>query len=174
MLEYWNTGILEYWNTGILDRIIINSQMTTRKNINRGYMKLTVWQDARKLYAITYKILKNFPYELRKVSSNQIASVDSIHRNIAEGYCIRTINEYLQFLNIALASLGESVSAMFTYFEARQIKEEEFEEWDSLAFKIENGMKKLIESLQYQRSDGSWKDSFILKESNEIYNLNSI
>jgi four helix bundle protein len=69
--------------------------MTVRKNINRGYMKLIVWQDARKLYVIIYRILKNFPYELRKVASNQIASVDSIYRNIAEGYCKRTI----QYIN---------------------------------------------------------------------------
>jgi four helix bundle protein len=110
--------------------------MTVRRNINRGYMKLTIWQDARKLYVITCKILKNFPYELRKIASNQIASVDSVHRNIAEGNCRRTINEYLQFLNIALASLGESVSAMYAYLEAKQVKENDFEEWDNLAFKI--------------------------------------
>jgi hypothetical protein len=47
-----------------------------------------------------------------------------------------------------------------------------FEEWDNLAFKIENGMKKLIESLQHKRANGTWKDTFILKESNEKYNLN--
>ncbi len=145
--------------------------MTVRKNINRGYMKLIVWQDAKKLYGLTWSIFRKFPYELKKVASNQIASVDSVHRNIAEGYCRRTINEYLQFLNIAFASLGESVSGMHVYIEAKQINEEEFEEWDNLAFKIENGMKKLIESLQYKRNNGSWDDSFILKESNEQYNL---
>jgi four helix bundle protein len=59
--------------------------------------------------------------ELRKVASNQIASIDSVHRNIAEGYCRRTINEYLQFLNVALASLGESVSGMHVYIEAKQL-----------------------------------------------------
>jgi four helix bundle protein len=148
--------------------------MVIRKNINRGYMKLTVWQDARRLYVITWNIFRNFNYELRKVASNQIASVDSVNRNIAEGYCRRTINEYLQFLNIALASLGESVSSMYTYLEAKQIKAEEFEEWDILAFKIENGMKKLIESLQNKRRDGTWEDSFILKESNEQYNLRTV
>src|SRR4030043_695037 len=140
--------------------------MTVRKNINRGYMKLIVWQDAKKLYLLTCNIFRKFPFELRKVASNQIASIDSVHRNIAEGYCRRTINEYLQFLNVALASLGESVSGMHVYFGAKQIDETAFEEWDKLAYKIENGMKKLIESLQHKRSDGSWDDSFILKESN--------
>jgi len=135
-------------------------------------MKLIVWQDAMKLYILTCNIFRKFPFELKRVSSNQISSVDSVHRNIAEGYCRRTINEYLQFLNVALASLGESVSAMHVYKEAGQVSDVTFEEWDNLAFKIENGMKKLIESLQQKRRNGDWDDSFILKESNEKYGLN--
>jgi four helix bundle protein len=95
--------------------------------------------------------------------------VDSVHRNIAEGYCRRSLKEYLQFLNVALGSLGESVSGTHVYRRADQISAEEFEQWDALAFKLENGMKKLIESLQYKQLDGNWKDSFILKESNAAY-----
>ena len=106
---------------------------------------------------------------MRRVASNQIASVDSVHRNIAEGYCRRSINEYLQSLNIALGSLGESVSAVHVYRRAEQISEEEFESWHVLAYKLENGMKKLIESLQYKREQHDWEDSFILKESNIAY-----
>lgn len=79
--------------------------MIERRNINRGYQKLNVWQDAANLYLLTSKIFGKFQYELRRVGANQIASVDSVHRNIAEGYCRRSLNEYLQFLNIALASL---------------------------------------------------------------------
>ena len=123
---------------------------------------------------MTCNIFKKFPFEFGKVISNQIASVDSVHRNISEGYCRRTINEYLQFLNIAIASLGESVSGMHIYKDANQISESSFEEWDALAYKIENGLKKLIESLQLKRRDGNWDDSFILKESNESYNSESI
>jgi len=56
-----------------------------RRNINRGYMKLTVWQDAISFYVHTVAVLQNWPYEMRCVASQQIAGVDSIHRNIAEG-----------------------------------------------------------------------------------------
>jgi four helix bundle protein len=145
--------------------------MIQRKNINRGYQKLIVWQDATELYVLTCKIFRKFQFELRRVASNQIASVDSVHRNIAEGYCRRSINEYLQSLNIALGSLGESVSGTHVYRRAEQISEEEFESWDALAFKLENGMKKLIESLQYKREQHDWEDSFILKESNLAYGV---
>jgi four helix bundle protein len=143
--------------------------MSERRNINRGYQKLIVWQDAADLYVLTCSVFRKFQYELRRVASNQIASVDSVHRNIAEGYCRRSLKEYLQFLNVALGSLGESVSGTHVYRRAGQISAEEFEQWDALAFKLENGLKKLIESLQYKQLDGDWEDSFILKESNAAY-----
>ncbi len=138
--------------------------MAKRKNINRGYRKLRVWEDAIEYYVLTCKLLLNFPFELKKV-----ASVDSIHRNIAEGYCRRTINEYLQFLNIALSSAGESVSGLHAYVAANQITNEDYERADTLAFKLENGLKRLIQSLQEKREKQDWNDSFIVRESNIAY-----
>ncbi len=143
--------------------------MAKRKNINRGYRKLRVWEDAIEYYVLTCKLFLNFPFELKKVASQQIAFVDSIHRNIAEGYCRRTINEYLQFLNIALSSAGESVSGLHAYVAANQIKNEDYEKADTLAFKLENGLKRLIQSLQEKREKQDWNDSFIVRESNIAY-----
>jgi four helix bundle protein len=85
------------------------------RNINRGYRKLDVWRDAIEYYAVTCAICRGFPYELKRMASNQMASVDSIHRNIAEGYCRRSIKEYIQFLYVALSSAGESVSGLHAY-----------------------------------------------------------
>jgi four helix bundle protein len=143
--------------------------MEQRKNVNRGYMKLRVWQDARELYLLTWDVFKRFPYELKRVASQQISSIDSIHRNIAEGYCRRGIKEYLQHLNIATGSAGERVSSLHVYCPAGHISEEEFEQMDSLAFRLENGLKKLIESLQKKQQNGDWDDSFVIRESNKIY-----
>ena len=140
-----------------------------RKNMNRGYMQLHVWQDAMEYYRDTCRVFRSFPYELKRVASQQISSVDSIHRNIAEGYGRRSLKEYLQFLNIAMASAAESVSGLHVYHAAGQIDEPAFNALDSLAFKIENGMKKLIESLQQKQQDGSWEDHFIVRESNASY-----
>lgn len=143
--------------------------MSERRNINRGYMKLIVWQDAKNCYVQTCAVFRDFPYELKRVASQQIASVDSIHRNIAEGYCRRSLKEYLQFLNIALGSTGESVSGLHVYHAAKQISAAQFEELDLLAFKLENGLKRLIESVQEKQQAGTWKDSFIIRESNALY-----
>ena len=140
-----------------------------RKNRNRGYQKLRVWNDAVKYYKETCKVFRKFPYELKRVANQAIASSDSIHRNISEGYCRRTIKDYLRFLYIALGSLGESVSGLHAYRNANQITEDEFQLLDTLAYKLENGLLKLVESLEEKRDRGEWTDHLLIKESNLVY-----
>lgn len=141
-----------------------------RKNINRGYRSLVVWRDAVAFYVLTCEVFRNFPFVLQRVASQQIAAVDSIHRNIAEGYCRRSLKEYLQFLNIALSSAGESVSGLHAYRSANQISEVDFERLDTAAWKLENGLKRLIESLQLKKRMGDWQDSFV-KEDASVYGI---
>jgi four helix bundle protein len=136
-----------------------------RKNINRGYRNLVVWQDAIDFYALTCERFRGFPFVLQRVASQQIASVDSIHRNIAEGYCRRSLKEYLHFLNIALSSVGESVSGLHAYRTANQLSEMDFEQLDKAAWKLENGLKRLIQSLQAKQQTGEWQDSFVKEEA---------
>ena len=83
--------------------------------------------------------------------------------------CRRSIKEYLNFLNISLGSLGESVSGLFGYRKAKQISEAQFEKLDALAYKLENGLLKLVESLERKRDQGDWVDSLVVKESNAVY-----
>ncbi len=71
-----------------------------RKNINRGFKKLRVWQDAVSLYVLACKIFNNFLFELKKIAGNSIDAAHSISRNISEGYCRRSLKEYLNHLNI--------------------------------------------------------------------------
>ena len=139
------------------------------KNKNRGYQQLRVWHDSIEFYRLTSQVFRKLPYELKRVRSQAIAASDSVHRNIAEGYCRKSIREYLNFLNIALGSLGENVSGLHAYREAGQITDEEFAALNGLAFKLENGLVKLIESLERKKLDGDWVDSLIIKESNQNY-----
>ena len=142
---------------------------TTRRNKNRGYQQLVVWNDAIALYVRTCPVFRAVPYELKRIASQQIASTDSIHRNIAEGYCRRSIKEYIQHLYIAAGSLGESVSSLNAYRKAGQITDKDFESFDALAYKLENGLLKLIERLEEKRESGDWIDNLIIKESNAAY-----
>jgi four helix bundle protein len=139
------------------------------KNKNRGYQPLRVWQEAIQFYKLNSQIFGKFTFQLRRVALQAIASSDSVHRNIAEGYCRRSIKEYLNYLYIALGSLGESVSGLHAYREAGQINEQDFTILNELAFKLENGLLKLVESLERKKLDGDWVDNLIIKESNEAY-----
>ena len=139
------------------------------KNKNRGYQQLGVWRDSIEFYRLNSHVFRKLPYELKRVGSQAIAASDSVHRNIAEGYCRKSIREYLNFLNIALASLGECVSGLYAYREAGQITTEEFDGLNEIAFKLENGLLKLVESLERKKLDGDWVDSLIVKECNEEY-----
>jgi four helix bundle protein len=140
-----------------------------KRNKNRGYQKLRVWHDAIEYYKETCSVFGKFPFELKRVASQAIASSDSVHRNIAEGYCRRSIHDYLRFLYIALSSLGESVSGLYAYRQADQITVDEFERLDTLAYKLENGLLKLVESLEKKREIGEWTDYLMVKESNLAY-----
>jgi four helix bundle protein len=139
------------------------------KNKNRGYQQLRVWQDAIEFYRLSSQVFRKFPYELKRVGSQGIAASDSVHRNIAEGYCRRSIREYLNFLNIALSSLGENVSGLHAYHIAGQLTDEDFQALDQLAYRLENGLLKLVESLEKKKLDGDWIDSLVVKELNEEY-----
>ena len=155
---------MEWWSDGVGHKM-----QTSYKNKNRGYQQLRVWQDAIDYYVLTRRFFKTFQFELRRVGSQAIASADSVHRNIAEGYCRRSLREYLQFLNIALGSLGESVSGLYAYRKAEQLSEADFNSHNDLSFKLENGLLKLVESLERKRETGDWIESLIIKESNLAY-----
>jgi four helix bundle protein len=134
-----------------------------RKNINRGFKKLQVWQDSVSLYVLACKIFNRFPFELKKVVSNALDAVHSISRNISEGYCRRSLKEYLNHLNIALGSCGEFHSCYESFKKAEQITQEEYEELDQLHYKVENELIKLMESLQKKQTVGEWEDTFLTK-----------
>jgi len=133
---------------------------TERKNVNRGFKRLNVWKDSVLLYILAYKIFVKFPFELKKIAANSIDAAHSISRNISEGYCRRSLKEYLNHLNIALGSCGEFHSCYESCMQADQISKEEYEELDALHYKVENQLLKLIESLQRKQKGGQWEDTF--------------
>lgn len=49
------------------------------------------------------------------------------------------------------------------------MSEADFKGLDELAFKLENGLLKLVESLERKQETGDWIDSLIIKESNIAY-----
>ncbi len=144
MMEYWKAGMMEI----------------KRKNINRGFTKLRVWEDSIELFKFIYKITQNFPYELSKSKNNILDAAHSISRNISEGYCRKNLREYLNFLNIALSSCGELYSGMISFKEIEVIDSEKFEAFDKMHYKLENELISLIKSLQQKQNTGTWENKF--------------
>jgi four helix bundle protein len=132
-----------------------------KKNINRGYKKLRVWNDAVQLYVIASRILSSLPFELKRVASNAIDSCHSISRNIAEGYCRRSIREYLNYLNFALGSCGEFHSSYVSFRRAEQISETDYEQLDELHYRVENELIQLVRTLQKKQGDDDWEGTFL-------------
>jgi len=151
--------VLDYWSEGEMS--------TRRKNKNRGYQQLLVWQDAMELYGLAWNAIRGWLFELKKIASQSMASCDSVHRNIAEGYCRRTIREYLQYLNIALGSLGETLSGFIAYSRNAQIDQSMFEQIDNLIFRLENRLLKLVESLERKRDTNDWTVTLVSEDSIE-------
>jgi len=65
--------------------------------------------------------------------------------------------------------LGESVSGLHACRKAAQITEDEFQKLDALAYKLENGLLKLVQNLEKKRELGESTDHLMIKESNAIY-----
>lgn len=47
-----------------------------------------------------------------------------------------------------------------------QITDDEFQKLGILAYKLENGLLKLVESLEQKREHGEWTDYLMVKETN--------
>jgi four helix bundle protein len=132
-----------------------------RRNINRGYKKLRVWQNSVDLFLLSNEIITDTPFELKKVVSNSLDACHSISRNIAEGYCRKSLKEYLYFLNVGLASCGEFHSCLYTLWKAGIITEKSYEKLDELQYMVENQLLKLISTLQKKMKNNDWLDEFI-------------
>jgi hypothetical protein len=60
------------------------------------------------------------------------------------------------------------VSGYHAYRKADQLSEEDFEILDRQGFKLENGLLRLIESLERKRDSGTWTETLIASESKAI------
>ena len=74
----------------------------------RSYKDLVVWQKGIELVEEVYRLTARFPNHERYGLAGQMQrAAVSVPSNIAEGHERHHLNEYLQHLSIALASLAE-------------------------------------------------------------------
>ena len=134
------------------------TDFTKYRNINRGYMKLDVWQKGILLHKLVFKtVYKDNKIDF-KIRAQITDSAQSVSSNISEGYCRRSVKEYLQFLYIALASLGEALTRGIGLVTTEQITSGQFDSIDKLHYEVENKLLKLVESLEEKKESGSWNN----------------
>jgi len=149
---------------------IAEKYIEKNRNINRGYRKLDVWNEAIELYSYVKKKLKILNEISFKTKGQIEDSALSVSSNISEGYCRRFLKENIQFNTIALGSLGENYSQIFALFNAEEIDEKWFNEYDRIHYSLENKLimlnKKSIENLM---NNYDWKNDYQMKETIESY-----
>lgn len=149
----------------------MNEEILNRnKNINRGFRKLEVWQEAIALYVFVKEKIRSIDSVPFKIKAQIEDSIFSCHSNIAEGYCRRSLKENIQFNNIALGSLGENYSQIYALFMARDIEVEWFNQYDSKHYSVENKLINYNKSqIKQLKNKSEWRDDYILREIIERY-----
>lgn len=132
-------------------------EYTQRKNLNRGYMKLEVWQRGMDLFEFAFRLsstVSDF-----KLKSQFVDASQSVSANIAEGYGRRSLPEYLQFLYIAKGSLAEAFTRAAGLCRVKVVSQEDFKQFDAIHYEVENKLLHLIQSLEIKRGTDQWMDS---------------
>jgi len=133
-------------------------------------MKLEVWNDGMEIFQFSFNLLSKIHNLDFKLKSQILDAAQSISSNIAEGYCRRSITEYLLFLNIALGSTGELLTRVIGLKEINLLTENVFDEFDKKHYEVENKLLSLIRSLQIKQQDGSW-DQQIHEPKSDYLNI---
>jgi len=151
---------------------IFKKYLEKNKNINRGYRKLEVWQEGISLFSFVKLKIDTIDNISFKTKGQVEGSALSVPSNVSEGYCRRSLKEYIQFITYALSSLGENYSQIFALFRANIIEEEWFVKYDEMHYSLENKLIKFnknnITKLQ-EKSD--WHNDYQVREIIEQYNI---
>ena len=92
------------------------------------FEKLEVWQEARKINQVVYRLTRKFPQEELFAITSQIrrASI-SVSSNIAEGSGRNSDKDFAHFLEQAYGSLMEVASNFYLAFDEGYVKESDLE-----------------------------------------------
>jgi four helix bundle protein len=114
------------------------------------YLEWEVYKDAKELFFLILKLVKNLPKKFRfELGSQLIRSAFSIILNIAEGSGKTSDRELNRFINISLGSVSELLAAIDVLKDDKFITQEEFnrifKKLDSISNQL-GGFKKKLKS----------------------------
>lgn len=112
------------------------------------FQNLIVYQQAKELVKLVYRLMKKFPSDERYALCDQLRrSVISIPFNIAEGMGRIAEKEQSHFINIAFGSLMEVLAQMDIAKDLEYISQEEYLHIEKLV----NEISKMLSSLRAKR-----------------------
>jgi four helix bundle protein len=138
--------------------------LNRNRNINRGFRRLIVWQEAIELYVFVKEKIRKLNEVPFKVKAQVEDSIFSCHSNIAEGYSRRSIKEYIQFINISLSSLAENYSQIFALDSGNDIELLWFDEYDNKHYSLENKLIKMNKTMIPKVERNEWKNDYNFHE----------
>lgn len=115
----------------------------------KGYKKLQVWQKGYQLALLVYEVTDEFPkneeYGLKLQLRRCAVSIPS---NIAEGYMRQHTKEYIQFLSIALGSVGELETQGLIARDRNMISLDTYKKIEDLSSEVGAKLTRLIQVLK--------------------------
>lgn len=119
----------------------------------RSFEDLLAWQAARLLAKQVYVLTSEFPKEEQFGITNQLRrAATSIPANIAEGFSRQTIADKTHFYSIALGSLTEVQSFLFTAMDVSYISDEQREKIHNQSVRAHKLLTGLIKSTRKRKT----------------------
>ena len=116
-----------------------------------SFEKLEVWQLARKLVGIIYKITDKFPADEKFGITNQLRRATvSVVSNIAEGVSRSSLKDRVRFIEIAYGSLMEVYTQLCVSIDLSYCSEEKIQEVNLLIKELSNKLNALNNSYKQQ------------------------
>ena len=116
-----------------------------------GFKNLLVWQRADDLAYLVHKATARFGPGNYQLVDQMRGAATSVTRNIAEGYCRASLNEYIRFCEIARGSLGELGSDIHHCERVGLLKGEELKQIVDLYSETSYLLDRLLDSLYRKR-----------------------
>ncbi len=137
---------------------------------------LEIWQAARKLNEEIFQVLVMLEEKRSYGLKEQLdRSTGSVMDNIAEGFERDGNREFIHFLSIAKASLGEVRSQLYRVLDRKFIEQEKFEEYNNKCLVLANQIGRFMTYLNNSNIKGKkfLKPTELLSFSNKPEIINS-
>jgi four helix bundle protein len=118
---------------------------------DKGFRKLIVWQKAHQLALLVYKLTDKFPKsEIYGLTSQLRCALVSVPANIAERYGYGKRGQTARYIDIAQGSLSEVEYFLILSLDLSYIKQEEYDQVESLRAETGYLLYRLEQSLKKQ------------------------